>query len=95
MIIKRKLKKVEYEYNTESQELTVRTVDPNSKQTVGKIVVDKTYMFSIFTFIKQIAWRFFIKKGQINQLAKLKREKIAKHDKANGHTQGAKAQIVN
>lgn len=94
MIISRKLKKVEYEYNTQSQVLTIRTVDPNTRATTGKIIVDKVYMFSIFTFIKQIAYRGFIKKGQMNQLAKLRRERLAKQKERDEQNQAAKANIT-
>ncbi len=70
--ITKNLKGVKLEYDKEEQTLLIET-GPNKK-----VRVNKVYMFSIFTFIKQISITSFIKKGDMKKLAKLKELKLKK-----------------
>ena len=74
--ITKNLKGVKLEYDKEEQTLIIRTGENN------RVKVNKVYMFSIFTFIKQISISSFIKKGDMRKLARLKSLKANKNQES-------------
>lgn len=74
--MKKELKGISFDFDRENQTLTIETFNrfdaDGSKEYTGKIVVNKTYMFSIFITIGQIMRRMFMHKSVI---AKLNKEK--------------------
>jgi hypothetical protein len=63
------LKGIKMIYDEEKQELTI------ADHVGNEVVVNKVYMFSIFTFIKQLSYQQFIKKWQMNTINKVKEQK--------------------
>lgn len=74
--MKKELKGISFDYNRENQTLTIETFNrfeaDGTKEYTGKIIVNKTYMFSIFIMISQIMRRMFMHKSVV---AKLNKEK--------------------
>ena len=66
MIISKKLKEVNFEYDVEAQQLSISTKD-------GTVKMNKTYMFSTAIFIAQLQRRQFMHKSVIAKLNKIEK----------------------